>query len=62
MLLTEWGIISETERDDETGEPLWWNNQIGWVDKSLADEFDDTDKREFNLPIGGRWALFNGVT
>ena len=62
MLLTEWGIISETARDDATGEPLWWNNQIGWVDKSLADEFDDTDKLEFNLPIGGRWALFNGVT
>lgn len=59
MLLTEWGIISLTERDDETDQPLWWNNEMGWVDWELADEFDEIDKRSFNLPIGGEWAPLN---
>ena len=62
MLLTEWGIVNLDERDDETGEPLWWNGRIGWVSKDLADEFDDTDRKELNLPIGGQWALINAVT
>lgn len=37
-------------RDDETGEPLYWSNKIGWVDRKSATKFPHT---KFNLPTIG---------
>ncbi len=47
-------IRSKTERDDETGEPLFWSNEDGWVDLESADWFDG----DYSLPIGGEWVKF----
>lgn len=49
----EWyAIRSEQERDGETNQCLYWNNNIGWVDKDSATLFLGTD---YILPIGGMW-------
>ena len=48
-------IRSTTERDSETNQPLYWNNRDGWVSREDADEFGIIERRELNLPIGGRW-------
>lgn len=50
-----WRIISKTERDQETGAPLYWSNRNGWVGKADSDRFTDAETRSYNLPIGGRW-------
>ena len=46
-------ICSRTEKDEETGLPLYWNNDEGWVDKNSATNFDNTDG--LMLPVGGYW-------
>jgi len=43
-------IIRSTEKED--GEPLYWNNEFGWVTRAYAEKFPD---KNFNLPIGGTW-------
>lgn len=36
-------LVSDTERDFETGEALYWSNIMGWVDKASATVFADED-------------------
>lgn len=43
--------------DDETGKPLYWSNEIGWVDKRSADRYKS---KAGNLPIGGKWERCGG--
>ena len=45
-------IISTTEKDDETREPLFWSNKMGWVDLDSADRYEAND---WTLPMGGEW-------
>jgi len=45
-------IISLTEVDDETREPLFWSNKDGWVDQASADVYAT---KQWDLPIGGEW-------
>lgn len=40
---------------DSNDEPLYWNNQWGWVNISEADSFSEEEKTIFNLPINGFW-------
>lgn len=47
------------ERDDDTGELLWWSNTKGWVELPYADVFTPDDRKAgFFLPIGGQWVQF----
>lgn len=48
-------IISTTEKDDETGKPLYWSNDDGWVDLGSATRFSSEEKKKLNLPVGGKW-------
>lgn len=48
-------IRSITEKDGETGNPLWWNNKEGWVDHGDAWGFSPEEFKTLNLPIGGEW-------
>ena len=51
-------IRSTIETDDETGEPLFWSNDQGWVDFASASPHVFVSPREFaecSLPIGGEW-------
>jgi hypothetical protein len=45
------------ERDEETGEPLYWSNASGWSDKASATSFTADEINSVNLPIGGEWEL-----
>lgn len=46
---------TEGEIDDETGKPLYWSNDMGWVDKDSADKFTHAEKKRLNLPMGGKY-------
>jgi hypothetical protein len=50
-------VISTTEKDDETDEPLYWSNDDGWVDLGSATRFSSEEKKKLDLPIGGKWKL-----
>ena len=34
---------------------LFWNNQLGWVDYSSSDIFNQQEKNTLNLPVEGQW-------
>lgn len=48
-----WVIQSTSEQDDDTGSPLEWSNELGWVGAGGGDTFDDP--HAFDLPVGGKW-------
>lgn len=48
-------IRSKTERDDETGKPLYWSNVDGWVDRDSATRFEEKETWYGTLPtVGGQ--------
>ena len=48
-------IASTCERDDETGEPLFWSNEYGWVSLDSATRFRGYESLRFCPPAGGEW-------
>lgn len=48
-----WRIRSVYAIDDETGKPLEWSNDLGWVKAGFGDEFEGRDG--FNLPMSAEW-------
>jgi hypothetical protein len=50
-------IISKKEKDDDTGKPLFWSNDMGWVDRADATIFTAEEKESMNLPTSGRWMI-----
>lgn len=50
-----WVVFNPGEFDEDSGKPLLWSNKDGWV-SSGYDVFTSKEKREFDLPVGGRWA------
>ena len=52
MSAAVWIIRSLFEIDDETGAPLFWSNDDGWVDRSSATAFSDPFG---NLPWASEW-------
>lgn len=51
-------VILATRQKSEIG-PLYWSNEIGWVDRASADVFDENETVTLSLPIGGVWVLAN---
>lgn len=47
-------VIRALRERDEVG-PLYWANEFGWVDRSSADTFDESEVTTLNLPMGGVW-------
>lgn len=54
-LLPVFVVRSLNQIDDDTGEPLYWNNCDGWVDYGSATAFAADELTCLNLPIGGAW-------
>jgi hypothetical protein len=53
-----WLIQALHERDDETGEPLYWHDEQGWVDMAFGPTRYSTLEKKVHGPvpvIGGRW-------
>ena len=51
-----WRIKSAVEKDDESGEPLYWSNEDGWVSQGTETVFTDESKSEIQyLPLHGEW-------
>ena len=48
-------IIASIDVEPETHERLYWNEEIGWADRTLADEFNTHDVRRYDVPMGGIW-------
>lgn len=48
-----WRIRAADAVDDETGKPLEWSNELGWVEAGFGDEF--SVREGLDLPIGGEW-------
>lgn len=48
-------IQSIVEKDEDTNEPLYWNNKDGWVDINAATEFSEIESLYFHLPENARW-------
>ena len=48
-----WRIRAVDAVDDDTGKPLEWSNEFGWVESGFGDEFDSRDG--LSLPVGGEW-------
>jgi hypothetical protein len=40
---------------------LFWNNNYGWTDLELAQEFTEQDRLRLNLPFGGEWITKESV-
>ena len=55
MSVTTYLIESTIETDLETGEPLYWSNLDGWVDKASADAFMKSETLFLSKPSGGVW-------
>lgn len=51
------------EKDEETGESLYWSNDDGWVDFGSATQFSEEEKEEFEprswLPVPGEWEMWH---
>lgn len=45
----------ETESELFHGEPLFWSNDLGWVDFESATQFEKWEKDSIDLPMGGEW-------
>lgn len=43
------------ETDEDTGEHLFWSNDLGWVDRENASQFSHIEHLRLNLPQGGIW-------
>jgi transcription elongation factor Elf1 len=51
-------VVVCTEKNKDTDESLFWNNEQGWVDHiSFADKFNEDEKRRLQLPSNGAWKL-----
>lgn len=48
-------IKSTIETDLEAGEPPYWSNFDGWVNKDAADRFTANEMRWLARPPGGIW-------
>jgi hypothetical protein len=38
---------------NDSGE--YWNNEMGWTEFNMADQFTEYETKIFNLPMGGKW-------
>ena len=50
ILAPDFVVVSTCERDDETGEPLYWSNEDGWTSLDLATRFSSEESLRFCLP------------
>ena len=49
------------DEDEDEGDPLYWSNEMGWVDKTLASRFDGKERDSLALPMHGEWQLEDGL-
>lgn len=44
----KWRLKSNVEIDEDTGNPLYWSNEMGWVTKEDSDTFSEKEREDFN--------------
>ena len=44
----KWRLKSNVEIDEDTGNPLYWSNDMGWVTKEDSDIFSEKEREDFN--------------
>ena len=44
----KWRLKSNVEIDEDTGNPLYWSNDMGWVTKEDSDTFSEKEREDFN--------------
>lgn len=44
----KWCLKSNVEIDEDTGNPLYWSNDMGWVTKEDSDTFSEKEREDFN--------------
>lgn len=55
-------IQSRVETDEDTGSPLFWHNQDGWVELDSATTFSEKDTEWMSLPAMSKWVVHIKVT
>jgi len=51
-----WRIRATDPADtNDEGNPLYWSNSDGWVDRGDADVFVTADHQRVSRPVGGEW-------
>lgn len=53
--MEKWYIKNKTEKDEDLGCYLFWNNKIGWTLLAHATGFTEDEKNSLRLPIDGEW-------
>ena len=48
MSFAKWRLKSETQPDDDTGNPLYWSNEYGWTVKEDSTIFSEQEREDFN--------------
>jgi hypothetical protein len=48
-------VIYGAEESKFEDQPMYWNNEMGWVDLHNADIIHHDEKDLNNLPLGGEW-------
>jgi hypothetical protein len=48
-------VIILLDPEQYNDEPLYWNNEDGWVDWLSATVFTPDERDRFNLPMDGAW-------
>jgi len=54
-------IKSVDEIDDETGNPLFWSNNLGWTSILNADSYTPREKELTHLPLYGEWYHYKPI-
>ena len=44
----KWRLKSNVEIDEDTGNPLYWSNEMGWVTKEDSELFFDIEREDYN--------------
>lgn len=53
-----WRIVSVWERDHD-GQPLYWNNIVGWVSRGFSVyDYADIGRYQDRVPDGGAWVPY----
>lgn len=51
-----WLVVSEDAMEKETGQPLYWCQELGWTNREQATQYDGYMQQEGHLPPGGKWS------
>lgn len=61
----KWVVRSDSERDEDSGKPLYWKMDFGWASLEALEDTDiwtSQQKNQFTPPlIGGQWQTLSAA-